>query len=133
MNPWAVLPPHITVHHKRLVSHAGVTDGHETIWLDDRLTEVEQRCALAHELVHLAEGHVGHQPPAVEEKVRASTARLLIPFSKLWAVRHWQGSVHGLAGDLGVTPAVLRDRMRWATHAELDILQTRHWDMAGEC
>jgi hypothetical protein len=133
MDPWAVLPPHISIHHMELERLSAVTDGHSTIWLDERLTEIEARCALAHELVHLELGHVGHQPPAVEDKVRQRTARWLVPFSKLWRVRHWQGPIHGLAEDLGVTPAVLRDRLRWSTHEERDILQTRHWDLPGEC
>lgn len=41
--------------------------------------------------------------------------------------------MHGLAEDLGVTPTVLCERLRWSTHEERDILQTRHWGLAGEC
>lgn len=127
MDPWAVLPPHVAVHHSRLDRLAAVTDGHSTIWLDDRLTSVEQRCALTHELVHLELGHVGHQPPAVEAKVREHAARRLVPIQALYDHRHWQGRLYGLAEDLGVTEAVLTDRLRWLTHEERMVLGLLFW------
>lgn len=132
MDPWAVLPPHVAVHHSRLDRLAAVTDGHATIWLDDRLTAVEQRCALTHELVHLELGHVGHQPPAIEVKVRERTARWLVPLERLWEVRHWQGPLHLLAEDLGVTTAVLQDRLRWLTEEE-ELLRHLVYGEFGGC
>lgn len=120
-------PPHITVHHIELQRLSAVTDGLSTIWLDDRLTEIEERCALAHELVHLEMGHVGHQPPAVEEKVREQAARSLVPIKALYAHRHWQGRLYGLAEDLGVTEAVLMDRLRWLTEEERLLLGILFW------
>lgn len=127
INPWAVLPPHITVHHTPLDRLSAVTDGSATIWLDDRLTETEQRCALTHELVHVDFGHVGHQPESIERKVRERTARLLIPFERLYRVRHWQGRPDTLAEDLEVTPDVLRDRLRWLTEDEERRVRGMYW------
>lgn len=121
VDPWAEIsgtPPHVTVHHTRLEQVAAVTDGHSTIWLDERLSELEARCALMHELVHLRFGHAGHQPESIERKVCERAARLLIPFEWLYRVRHWQGRPDTLAEDLGVTPAVLRDWLRWLTEDE---------------
>ncbi|MFC4903805.1 ImmA/IrrE family metallo-endopeptidase [Kocuria oceani] len=106
---------------------SAVTDGHSTIWLDDRLTETEARCALAHELVHLELGHIGHQPQAVEEKVREDAARRLLPLQALYTHRHWQGRLYGLAEDLGVTEAVLTDRLRWLTQEERLLLGLLFW------
>ena len=67
-----MLPPHITVHPLELKRLSAVADGHSTIWLDQRLTVVEARCALAHELVHLELGHDGHQPSAIEASRRST-------------------------------------------------------------
>ncbi|MFI7483274.1 ImmA/IrrE family metallo-endopeptidase [Kocuria sp. M1R5S2] len=133
MDPWTVLPPHITVHHVRLDRLSAVTDGHSTIWLDDRLTEIEARCALMHEALHLLMGHDGHQPAAVESKVREGTARLLIPLSALWEVRHWQGAWQGLAEHLGVTTEVLADRLRWPSEEEKLLRHLVQLELVGEC
>lgn len=127
-----MLPPHIAVHHSRLDRLAAVTDGHSTIWLDDRLTSVEQRCVLTHELVHLELSHVGHQPPAIEAKVRERTARWLVPLDQLWEVRHWQGPLHLLAEDPGITVAVLHDRLRWLTEEE-ELLRHLVYQELGGC
>lgn len=122
-----MLPPHITVHHMALEKLSAVTDGHSTIWLDDQLTETKARCALAHELVHLELGHVGHQPPMIEEKVRERAARWLVPIQALYIHRHWQGRLYGLAEDLGITEAVLMDRLRWLTEDERMLLGVLFW------
>ncbi|WP_430888199.1 ImmA/IrrE family metallo-endopeptidase [Kocuria rosea] len=128
MDPWTVLPPHITVRHHRLHTHAAVTDGHSTIWIDDRLSDTERRCALMHELVHLEHGHAGHQPETVERAVRAETARLLIPSDRLWAHRHWHDTMHALAEELGVTTSVLRDRLENAGPEETKAIQRARWE-----
>lgn len=134
-DPQAAHPPilRITVHMTQLPTLSAMTDGQSTIWLDERLTKVEARCALMHEIVHIAYGHAGHQPPMIERKVRAETARRLIPFERLLTVRHWQGDLHGLAEDLGVTDAVLHDRLRLATVEERAALEEARAELAGEC
>lgn len=64
--------------HLRPGVHA-VTDGHSRIWVDSRLSQVERRSALAHELEHLHRGHRGCQPEPVERVVESAAARRLIP------------------------------------------------------
>lgn len=117
-DPWArVIELGIEVHTIPLEQLSGCTDG-TTIWLDTRLTDTERRCTLTHELVHWLRGHDGHQPPSVEESVRAATAHLLIPWELLRAHAQTQASIHGLAPELGVTTLVLGDRIRYATDSE---------------
>ena len=111
-DPWAwVIELNIDVHLIPLERLSGCTDG-TTIWLDTRLTTTERRCTLTHELVHLSRGHEGHQPPTVEESVRAETARLLLPWAHVADHAHTQVSVYDLAHELGVTPRTLGDRIR---------------------
>lgn len=57
---------------------AGATDGTGRIWLDDRLTAVERRCVLTHELIHVEVGREGHQGEHAERWVRKQTARRLV-------------------------------------------------------
>ena len=88
----------------------GCTDG-RVIYLDDRLTEREKRCALTHELVHMDMGHDECQPPAVERVVRHATALLLIPESMLDHTLQWTTCPYEAAEELNVTVPVLRDRV----------------------
>ena len=88
----------------------GATDGRNVIWLDPRLLQVERRCVLTHELVHLEHGHRGCQPPAVEHAVRAETARRLVTLEDLERALPWSEHLEVLAEDLWVTPTVLVDR-----------------------
>lgn len=122
-DPWAwVIELGIDVHTIPLERLSGCTDG-TTIWLDTRLTDTERRCTLTHELVHLSRGHNGHQPPSVEEAVRAETARLLIPLPVLAGLVQAQLDVYDLAYELDVTPRTLGDRIRYASAEERRVLQ----------
>lgn len=75
------------------------------------VTQVERRCTLTHELVHLHHGHQGVQPSGVEAGVRAETARLLIPDVALESALCWSTDVYELAEELWVTEQVVRDRL----------------------
>ena len=122
-DPWAVTDERgIPVHRipPRLAS--GYTDG-QRVWLDEHLTTVEARCALTHELVHISRGHDRHQPPAVEEDVRAQTARLLVPWDAITAHVGSQLDEWHLAQELGVTDRVLIDRLHFASPVELKALR----------
>lgn len=119
-NPWALAHEWgLTVHYDHLNDARGYTDGIRTIWLDHRLTRTEARCSLTHELFHVVAGHYGHQPPTVEEQVRAMTARYLVPWPYLR--RYWdsQVEVYDAADELAVTVDVLADRIRYAHPAEV--------------
>lgn len=95
----------------------------QRVWLDEHLTNVEARCALTHELVHIRRGHDRHQPAAVEDGVRAETAQLLVPWAAITAHVGSQLSAWHLAQELGVTERILADRLRHASAAELQALR----------
>lgn len=122
-DPWAVTDKRsIPVHRIPLRLASGCTDGRR-VWLDERLTDVEARCALTHELVHISRGHDRHQPTAVEDLVRAETARLLVPWDVVIEHIGSQLDQWHLAQELGVTERVLVDRLHFASAVELQALR----------
>jgi Zn-dependent peptidase ImmA (M78 family) len=112
----------VTVQTDRLNHAYGYADGTGTIWLDDRLTPTEARCVLTHELLHIIHGHVGEQPPHIEQQIHAATARWLVPWPYLLAAIGDQITPHDMAESLGVTVEVLHHRLVHATPAELATL-----------
>ena len=98
------------------------TDGLGRIWMDPRLNQVERRCVLTHELVHLEHGHRGCQPRAVETAVRREAARRLVRMEHLTAALPWARDCDELADELWVTPMVLTDRYDGLTEAETAVL-----------
>lgn len=111
----------------------GMTDGHQRIWLDRRLGQVERRCTLAHELEHIRRGHYGCQPPAVERAVNAAAARRLIPNPhRLADALAWaRGDLAAAADELWVDEPTLSARLDVAhLHpAEKAIIATRLEDL----
>lgn len=101
------------------------TNGIDVVWLDPRLTHVERRCVLAHELVHLEHSHRGCQPAAVEHAVRAEAARRLITLEDLLAAIPWSEHLAVLADELWVTEQVLLDRLAGLTPTELQAIAAR--------
>lgn len=92
---------------------AARTDGTD-IWLDDRLNEVQARCAIQHELEHIRRGHSTVQVEAVEMSVRYEVAKQLLP-----TMGDCQGStLAACARNLGVTRQVLMDRAATFTDQE---------------
>lgn len=89
----------------------GLTDGRTFIATRIGLTKTEEGCAVMHEIVHVLLGHDGHQPPAVERDVREIVSQMLIPIDELQNELGWARSECELAEGLGVTVAVLRDRL----------------------
>lgn len=86
------------------------TDGRR-IWIDPALTDVEQRCFLAHEAIHIQHGHTSCQTPAVERQVCLEAARFLISFEDLETVAGWSRCPMDMAEELNVTEQVLLDRL----------------------
>ncbi|AOZ48503.1 hypothetical protein A8L58_16000 [Acidipropionibacterium acidipropionici] len=122
-NPWQYLKsrPDITVVWAGLLPGRarGLTDGHSTIWIRTGLTQRERRCTLAHELVHIAHHHVGHQTPAVEAQVRVETARAMLPdLAPIIDGLRWGHSWWEIADDLWVTEDVLACRLDHLTPTE---------------
>lgn len=116
---WADLPPGIL----------GYTNGVDEIVMDKHLLQVERRCTLVHELVHIDWGHLHCQPAKVEAKVRAEASKLLIPIEDLLRHIPWARSKHELADELCVTGSVLDDRIECLTRDEwalINALETQH-------
>lgn len=95
------------------------SNGVDRIWVDPALNQDELRCALAHEVLHLENRHVGCQPPAVEQSIRDEVARRLIPVELLCEAAAWTRSRTELCEELRVTDLVLLDRLRSLTDDEL--------------
>lgn len=113
---------HVKVIHQRPARHIpAATDGHH-IWVDPRLNQAEYRSVMMHELVHIAYGHTSCQPPLVEARVRAITAKLLIPFQALKETWRWAATITELADDLHVTRQVLEDRLDGLTFKQQQAL-----------
>lgn len=82
-----------------------------TIWLRPGLSQVERRCAIAHELEHVARGMPGLWAKD-ERAVRQATARKLVSLDALVDVARWTHDLDEAAAELWVTPGVLRTRLR---------------------
>lgn len=107
----------IRIYLAHLRGRSACTDGTH-IWLDARLTRVEARCSLTHELIHFLRGHQCTQCAWIEARVRERVARLLTPIHAILARAQSQEHPADIAEDLNVTLAVLTDRMTTLTHHE---------------
>lgn len=89
---------------------AARTDG-VNIYLDDRLSPVQEKCAIAHEAIHIERGHGTLQREEVEMSVRYETAQRLLP-SDIMAGRICRDAadLKTAAAALEVTRQVLMDR-----------------------
>ena len=96
---------------------AARTDG-VSIWVDDRLNEIELRCAVEHELRHIARGEGTCQPEYIEMEVRYETAVRLLPLEKIVGVCKNGKNLAQVAKELGVTRRVLMDRAATLTTAQ---------------
>lgn len=72
------IPQHIDIHATRLNRAAAYTDGIKHIWIDYTLTRIEARCALTHELMHIARGDTC-ATSRHERRTRRATALALLP------------------------------------------------------
>jgi hypothetical protein len=100
---------------------AARTDGVD-IWVDDRLNEIQEKCAIMHESIHIERGHSTVQPEAIEMSVRYEAAKRLLPQDALvdGAVCNPElKSLAAVARDLGVTRQVLMDRAVTATDEQV--------------
>lgn len=103
-----------------------LTDGERAVWLRAGMSQVQRRCTIAHELVHLRRQHRGCQPPAVEAAVRREVARRLLPdVHHLAEELAWAHSMAEAADALWVTRQVLGDRLEALHPAERAHLHQR--------
>ena len=91
--------------------------------LHERLTQVQRRCTLAHELEHLDRGAPCESLRAsIEQRVVRATARYLLPDIALIADAVRLYDLHRAADELWVTFPVLVDRLRTMSDAELSLI-----------
>jgi hypothetical protein len=108
----------VEIHKVRLPDGvAARTDGVD-IWVDDRLNDIQLKCAIEHEKIHIEMGHSTVQVEAVEMAVRYQTALRLLPPGTPARCKG-AGSLAAAARALGVTRQVLMDRAAVATHEEV--------------
>lgn len=118
--PWAAAEElGVRVLYHPLKGARGCTNGTDTIWLDPRTTELEQRMTLIHELTHIRYGHTGHQPDHIEHHVRGYVARFILKWEDIMQYAEYQAPHQTIAEELGVTPDILTDRLHHATPDEL--------------
>lgn len=121
-HPWHVLRdewPHIHVEYVDEIpgDRMGETDG-RIIRLARQL-QVERRCTLAHELIHLEKGDSRDCSPAVDAEIDREAARRLIPWPcRLEPVR-WARSTGELGEELWVTEEILHARVATLHAGEL--------------
>ena len=96
---------------------AARTDGVD-IWVDDRLNDVQRKCAIVHEGIHIEMGHSTVQVEAIEMQVRFEAAKRLIPDGTVPCVG---SSLAEKARNLGVTRQVLMDRAATLTDAQAEL------------
>ncbi|GAA1046090.1 ImmA/IrrE family metallo-endopeptidase [Rothia amarae] len=101
------IPPHIEIHPTHLTHAAAYTDGIKCIWIDRTLTRIEARCAITHELMHIARGDTCATSKR-ERRARRATALALLP-----RIPHGikDMPLQTVADEHNVTPAVLTDRI----------------------
>lgn len=107
------------VEYARLDGRCGETNDRDLIRLDKRLLQVERRCTLAHELVHLEAGEGRACAPSREREVNRIAAARLISFETLAAAARWARGPVELAEELWVIPSMLEARCETLTAAEL--------------
>lgn len=128
---WLRTLPHITLLIARL---PGTEKGRwypetDTIVLDDRLTQVERRCTLMHELVHQLRGDDSVDDDwfgrRQERGCDEITARLMIPIEDLGEAQLWGRLPLDLAETLGVDIPTLITRVATLTPQERAYLKQR--------
>lgn len=136
VNPWQRFAedwPRVTVEYRPIAGHRHA----ETYWqrgkpvrvvLDHKLSQVQRRCALAHELEHLDRGAPCESLRAsIERRVVKATAKYLLPDLELLAGMLTVYDLRRAADELWVTFPILIDRLRGMSDRELEyVTERRH-------
>lgn len=101
--------------------YQAVTDGRRVI-MDPTILQVERRCAIAHETVHLERGEHCAQDPVVERRADVVAARRLVTFDALAEALIWTDDLHEVAHELWVTPEIAQARIDVPWPSEVTII-----------
>ncbi|MFC0673497.1 ImmA/IrrE family metallo-endopeptidase [Brachybacterium hainanense] len=135
-HPWRELGrrmPHITVKFTDELTPPllGETDGHSEIKIRKRLLQIDRRCTILHEMIHIEHGHDGHVEGSAERAVEVETATLLLPLDFLvWGLR-WTLDPEELAEELWVRRDVLDTRLESLTDIEVHAVREAVSDAHG--
>lgn len=100
----------------------GLTGG-STIVLTTGLLQVERRCVLLHELIHLERGIPHSADDREEAAIEHEVARRLVPFAELVEALRWSCEVDEVAEACWVMPHLIRVCMQGLHPAELSVVQ----------
>lgn len=122
-HPWHDLHPSVCVEFASLPPPLrGATDGCSRIVLHNRLEQVERRCTLEHEKVHIDRGDMGKCRPEVERSIDRTVARRLVSLDSLMSAMVWTDEIEELADELWVTPQIARARLEILLPAEVALI-----------
>ena len=76
-----------------------LTDG-KTVWMDPYILQVEKRCAIAHEIVHLERGEHCKQGDPAEVRADRMAAGRLVPLEALTQAIIWSDDLDEVADEL---------------------------------
>lgn len=125
-DPWGEVPAGWSVDFVVMPVRGACRWSRKSILLDIRLSRVEQRCTLAHELVHAERGPFPHWLTTREESiVDAKAARRLIPLDALGEALAWSLHPTVAAEELDVDPPTLEALLRDLAAAEVEALRRR--------
>lgn len=123
-HPWRTLPPKVAVKFDALPDGVrGLTDCGQHIWLSNRLLQVERRCTLVHEQLHIELGFTCSDDTRSELQVKKLAARRLIPIHDFADAVRWSLHVNELADALWVIPELVMIRWQHLHPAEKELLR----------
>lgn len=130
-HPWRYLREHPTIYLEwvRLYGRNARTNGIDLIEMDDRLLQVDRRCDLTHEILHVENGHVEGCEHPDEELVVQGTARRLITLPVLARALAWSDRLSEQADELWVVKDVLSVRLahlHWSERGYLERATAHH-------
>lgn len=125
-DPWGEVPAGWSVDFAVMPARGMCRWNRRTILLDIKLSRIEERCTLAHELVHAERGPFPRWATVREEvAVNAEAARRLIPLDALGEALAWSLHPAVAADELDVDPPTLEALLRDLAEAELEALHRR--------
>lgn len=125
-DPWGEVPAGWSVNFVVMPVRGACRWSRKSILLDIRLSRIEERCTLAHELVHAERGPFPRWLTTWEESiVDAKAARRLIPLDALGEALAWSLHPAVAAEELDVDPPTLDALLRDLAAAEVEALRRR--------